>query len=187
MKGLSLGLVAALTVAASSPAAGQTPGAVRLGVSIGATVPLGDFADANNAGYHFGGHLTTGGGFLPGSLRLEIIHNRMKHDATSANTLVTSGTVNAVFSGAAGGVTAPYGIVGLGGYYIQTALRGPTPGTTRYDNVINFGLNGGAGIRFPLAGFDTFAEARLHWVKTDDDEFFGSSATYLPLTFGITF
>lgn len=174
-------------VAASFPAAGQALVGVRLGVSIGATVPLGDFGDANNAGYHFGGHVTTGGGFFPGSLRVEIIHNRMKHDATSANTLVTSGTVNAVLSGASGGTAVPYGIVGLGGYYMQTAFRGPTPGTTRYDNVTNFGLNGGAGIRFPLAGFDTFTEARLHWVKTDDDDFFGSSATYMPLTFGITF
>lgn len=160
---------------------------MRLGVSIGATVPLGDFGDANNAGYHFGGHVTTGGGYLPGSVRLEVIHNRMKHDASSANTLVTSGTVNAELSGASGGTAVPYGIVGVGGYYIQTALRGPTPGATRYDNVTSIGFNGGAGIRFPLAGFDAFIEARLHWMKTDDEEFFGSSATYMPLAFGIRF
>jgi hypothetical protein len=181
-------LSAAMLLAVPGTVQAQTMGALRFGVSAGATIPIGDFGDANQSGYHFGGHITTGRLFFPGALRIEVVHNRLRHQASDANTLVTSGTVNAVFTGS-GEIMAPYAIGGLGGYFVRSVLRdmarGPT--ATRYGNVTRFGLNGGAGLRIPLAGFDTFAEARIHWVSTDDTEFFGSSAIYVPLTFGIIF
>ena len=171
------------------PVSAQTFGGARFGVAFGGTLPVGDLGDANDAGYHFGVHLTTPAFLLPASLRFEIVHNRMAHKASDANTLITSGTVNAVFSGdaAAGTPMVFYGLAGAGIYFVKTVLLGTAPGTTRYDDVTRFGLNGGAGAKFPLGGFDAFAEARLHWVSMDRDDFGASSAVYVPLSFGITF
>lgn len=180
-------LVALLAVAlcCASPAYAQLP--VSFGISAGATIPVGDFGDLNDAGINFGAHARLSMPFVPFALRAEVQHSRMKYKATDANTLVTSGTVNGEFDvGSPLLIARPYLTAGLGGYYIKTALRGATPGTDRYGDVTSFGLNGGAGLRMPLAGFSAFAEARVHWVSTGD-EFLTGSATYIPLVFGITF
>lgn len=174
-----------LALCSAAPAHAQLP--VSFGISAGATLPVGDFGDLNDAGYNFGAHARIAVPLLPVALRAEIQHNRMKFSGSDANTLVTSGTINGDFNfGPPMLIAAPYVTAGLGGYYIKTALRGATAGTTRYDDVTNFGLNGGAGIRMPLAGFSAFAEVRVHWVSTGD-EFLTGSATYIPLVFGITF
>lgn len=176
--------VAAVTLFAS-PASAQLP--VSFGVTVGATLPVGDFGDINDAGFNFGAHARLAMPAVPFALRFEVQHNRMKFTDTDANTLVTSGTVNGDYEfGSTMMVAVPYFTAGLGGYYIKTALKGATAGTTRYDDVTNFGLNAGFGVRMPLAGFSTFAEARIHWVSTGD-EFLTGSATYIPLVFGITF
>lgn len=167
------------------PANAQLP--VSFGVSAGASIPVGDFGDINDAGFNFGAHARLSMPVLPFAVRFEVQHNRMKFSGSDANTLVTSGTVNGEYTlGSPIMVAVPYVTAGLGGYYIKTALRGATAGTTRYDDVTNFGLNGGVGLRMPLGGFSTFAEARIHWVSTGDD-FLTGSATYVPLVFGITF
>lgn len=176
--------VAAAILCASSVSA-QLP--VSFGVSAGASIPVGDFGDLNDAGFNFGAHARLSMPILPFALRFEVQHNRMKFSGSDANTLVTSGTVNGDYTlGSPIMVAMPYVTAGLGGYYIKTALRGATAGATRYGDVTNFGLNGGFGVRMPLAGFSTFAEARVHWVSTGD-EFLSGSATYVPLVFGITF
>lgn len=179
-------LVALLAVAvcSASPAYAQLP---SFGLSAGATIPVGDFADLNDAGYNFGAHARVSMPFVPFALRAELQHNRMKFSGSDANTLVTSGTINGDFDVGSPLVLAKaYITAGLGGYFIKTALRGATEGTTRYDDVMSFGLNGGAGMRMPLAGFSAFVEARVHWVNTGE-EFLTGSATYIPLVFGITF
>ena len=180
---LVLGTVLALVAAPSARA--QLP--VSFGVSAGATLPVGDFGDLNDAGFNFGAHARLSMPLLPFALSVEVQHNRMKLSGSDAKTLVTSGTVNGDYTlGSPIMVAIPYFTAGLGGYYIKTALRGATAGTTRYDDVTNFGLNGGIGVRMPLARFSTFAEARIHWVSTGD-EFLTGSATYVPLVFGISF
>ena len=124
---------------------------------------------------------------VPFALRAEVQHNRMKFSNSDANTLVTSGTINGDFDfGPPMSLAAPYVTAGLGAYYIKTVLATPQDAPSRYDDVTNFGLNGGAGLRMPLAGFSAFAEVRVHWVSTGD-EFLTGSATYIPLVFGITF
>ena len=178
-------LACVLTVCSASPLQAQLP--VSFGVSAGATLPVGDFGELNDAGFNFGAHARLSVPFVPFALRAEVQHNRMKFSGSDANTLVTSGTLNGDFSAGSAMMRAvPYFTAGLGGYYIKTALRGPTAGTTRYGDVTSIGLNGGAGLRMPLAGFSTFVEARVHWVSTGD-EFLTGSATYIPLVFGITF
>lgn len=181
----SLVALFAVTIFCASPAYAQLP--VSFGVSAGATLPVGDFGERNDAGFNFGAHARLSLPFVPFAVRAEVQHNRMKFSDSDANTLVTSGTINGEFTAGPGLVIAvPYFTAGLGGYYIKTALRGATAGTTRYDDITAFGLNGGVGLRMPLAGFSTFVEARVHWVSTGD-EFLTGSATYIPLVFGITF
>lgn len=177
-------LCSILAVFCGSSAAAQVP---SFGISAGATIPVGDFGDINDAGYNIGAHARLSVPFVPFALRAEVQHNRLKFSGSDANTLVTSGTLNGEFSAGPGMMlAAPYFTAGLGGYYIKTALRGATAGTTRYGDVTSFGLNGGAGLRMPLAGFSAFVEARVHWVSTGD-EFLTGSATYIPLVVGITF
>jgi hypothetical protein len=179
-----LAALLAVAVCSASPAYAQLP---SFGISAGATIPVGDFGDRNDAGYNFGAHARVSMPLVPFALRAELQHSRMKFSDSDANTLVTSGTINGDFDvGSPLLLARPYVTAGLGGYYMKTALRGATIGTTRYDDVTSFGLNGGAGVRMPLAGFSAFVEARVHWVNTGD-EFLSGSATYIPLVFGITF
>jgi hypothetical protein len=175
----------AVAVCSASPAYAQLP--ISFGISAGATVPVGDFGDLNDAGYNFGAHARFSLPLVPIALRAELQHNRMKFSGSDANTLVTSGTINGELSAGSGMMPAiPYFTAGLGAYYIKTALAAPQDAPSRYDAVTNFGLNGGAGLRMPLAGFSAFVEARVHWVNTGE-EFLTGSATYIPLAFGITF
>lgn len=180
-----LAALLALVLCFAAPASAQMP--VSFGVSAGASIPVGDFGDLNDAGFNFGAHARLSLPLVPFAVRADVQHSRMKYKATDANTLVTSGTINGEFDvGSPLMMARPYLTAGVGGYYIKTALRGATPGTDRYGDVTSFGLNGGAGLRMPLAGFSAFAEARVHWVSTGD-EFLTGSATYIPLVFGITF
>lgn len=185
MKRILTATAVLVTVLGASQAAAQLP--VSFGVSAGATIPVGEFGDLNDAGYNVGAHARLSVPFIPFAVRADVQHNRMKFSANDVNTLVTSGTVNGEFAPGSGVMLAvPYFTAGAGVYYLKTALRGTTAGTTRYDAVTNFGLNGGAGLRMPLAGFSAFVEARIHWVATGD-EFLSGSATYIPLVFGVTF
>jgi hypothetical protein len=72
---------------------------------------------------------------------------------------------------------SPY-LIGGGGIY-STKLHGNDFDTSSDSK---FGVNGGIGASFPLSGFNTFIEARLHHVFTD-----GSATQFVPVTFGISF
>lgn len=180
-------LTTAILAAAFSvtPAAAQLP--ISFGVSAGATLPIGDFGGLNDAGFNFGAHARLAFPLVPIAVRAEAQHNRMKFSGSDANTLVTSGTLNGEIDVRSPVmVVSPYFTAGVGGYFIQTVLRGATAGNNRYDDVTGVGLNGGVGLRMPLAGFSGFAEVRIHWVNTPE-EFLTGSATYVPLVVGLTF
>ena len=185
MKLKQLALAVFATAAVAMPAAAQLP--LSFGVSAGATLPLGDFGRLNDAGFNFGAHARLAFPQMPIALRAEVQHNRMKFSGTESNTLVTSGTVNGEIDMRSPiMLAAPYFTLGVGGYNVQTMLRGATAGSQRYGDVFGVGINGGLGLRMPLAGFSGFAEIRIHWVNTPD-EFLSGSATYVPLVVGLTF
>ncbi|MEP6904426.1 MAG: hypothetical protein ABI875_00005, partial [Gemmatimonadales bacterium] len=87
---------------------------------------------------------------------------------------VIAGTANVVYALPGVGIT-PYLIAG-GGYY---SLKKDQPDLS---SVNKFGINGGVGAMFPLSGFNTYVEARIHNVFTD-----GNSTRFIPVTFGILF
>lgn len=172
-----------LTVALPCGVGAQT--SFKLGVSGGATIPLGVFSNLNKSGYNFGAHAIVTSPFFPQDFKLEVQHNRLKLKNSTANTMVTSATLNLEWSpGPARATIAPYISAGLGGYYVKTALRA-TPTTTQFDNVTKFGLNAGGGVRIAIAGFNTFLDARWHRIKSA--RFISSSIAYVPISFGVTF
>lgn len=177
-------LLSLAIIAASSALGAQSR--VRLGVSGGATIPVESFADENDAGWNFGAHLMLTSPFLPQDLKLEVQHNRLKHAATEANSLITSATLNLELNpGSATAKVAPYITTGLGGYFVQTVLAGSAAGETRYDDIIKLGWNGGAGLRFALPGVNAFVEARYHAVRSKGSPFI-ARVRYVPVVLGFT-
>ena len=91
--------------------------------------------------------------------------------------------VTLVAAGAIGfGTTrdAPYLIAGLGAYN-----RSSGSSAFGYNGRTAVGINGGAGLRFPLSGLSTFFEARYHLMLGSAAE--GTDYQFIPITFGISF
>lgn len=175
--GLSLGLVAAAGVAGAQQMGGTR--AVQFGIGAGATVPMGDVGDFYGTGFHVMGSLSFQPAAMPVGLRLDVTWNSLGLDddlglSGAEDLRVISGTANAVLTIANSGGVKPYVLGGVGIYNINGGGDGET----------KFGLNGGGGIEFPLAGFSTFLEARLHHVFTDDD---AMGVQLVPIMFGIKF
>jgi opacity protein-like surface antigen len=182
-RALALGLVLLLTVVSLGSTAGAQT-SFKLGVSGGGTVPVGRFGDLNKPGFNFGAYALISSPFFPQDFKLEAQHNRMKLKGSSANTLVTSATLNLEWNlGSAVAAVSPYLTVGAGGYYVKTDLRA-TPTTTRYDNTTKFGCNAGAGLRMAVDGFNTFVEARFNRVSSKS--FVSGKVLYVPIVFGLT-
>ena len=91
-----------------------------------------------------------------------------------------AGTLNAMFE-MGGMMASPYLTAGLGLYNLKIDVEGSDEDFDIPDET-KFGLNGGAGIKFNLAGFNTFLEARYHHIMTEDD-----ATAIIPITFGLMF
>ena len=188
MKRISLTVAAALAALAfsASTSSAQSSKAISLGISGGAAIPVGDFGDLYSTGYN--GTVSLGFRSIgsPLGLRIDGMYNRMdlKNDAIitiPGSGLVESASImganaNLVYSLPGTGIS-PY-LIGGGGVY-STKLHGDGFDTSSDSK---FGVNGGVGASFPLSGFNTFIEARLHHVFTD-----GSATQFVPVTFGISF
>ena len=182
LRAIGVLMVAGLALSASSRATySQT--SFHLGVSGGATIPAGAFADQNKLGYNFGAHVIVTSPFFPQDFKLEAQHNRLKLK-NDGNTMVTSGTLNLEWHvGSAIAAVSPYLSAGLGGYYVKTNLRA-TPTTTVYDNTTKFGWNVGGGLRMAVGPFNSFLEARLNRVSSK--RFVSGKISYVPISFGLT-
>lgn len=180
MKKSSMALATAAIAIFASTGAAQSGRAVTLGISAGAAIPVGDFADAANTGFNG----TVSLGFQPFrssiGLRLDGMYNRFslkdEFDAIDADPTIIGANANLVFSLPGQGIR-PYLIGGGGVYGLKTDFEGIDD---KYET--EFGVNGGIGAAFPLSGFNTFIEARLHHIFTDP-----GSVQFVPVTFGISF
>ena len=175
--GLVFGLMTASTLEA------QMARPVTFGIGAGITLQsdLGDDPSAIEfeSGYHFQGMVGFRAPMFPVGLRADVMYHTSEvsdFDDVSLKTL--AGTVNAMFE-MGGLVASPYLTAGIGGYNLQMDVEGVDNDADLDDTV--FGLNGGAGIRFNLSGFNTFLEARYHHIMTDD------ATSMIPITFGIMF
>ena len=187
----------ALLIAATAHAqgtAGATSGRpFKLGGSLGASVPLGDFSDGADLGYHLGGLIEYKPKSLPVNLRGEITYNRngLKDDYFSSQ-VPGVGNIDGSFSmfnflgnavvpfGDAASTARPFLIGGLGVYRLKASAK--FDGVDISDSQTKFGINAGGGFSFNLSGFETFVEARYHSVFTE-----GSNTSFIPISFGFKF
>jgi hypothetical protein len=182
MKHISFAIaaIAAITLSASSSSA-QSNKSVSVGISAGATIPVGDFGDLYSTGFNATGSLMFRSAGSPLGLRVDGMYNRLsvKDDVVGVpfdNVSVTSANANLVYNLQGTGIT-PYLIGGAGAYWLKGHGNG-FDGKSESD----FGVNGGLGASFQLSGFNTFVEARYHHVFTDVN-----ATQFIPVTFGISF
>jgi opacity protein-like surface antigen len=180
---LVLVLIAVLVLSVWSRASyGQA--SLHLGISGGATIPAGRFADLNDTGYNFGAHVILSSPFFPQDFKLDATHNRLKLKGGGGNTMVTSATLNLEWQVASAVASvSPYLSGGLGAYYVKTGLVA-TPTTTRYDNTTKFGWAVGGGLRMAFGPINSFLEARLNRVSSK--QFVSGKLSYFPITLGLT-
>ena len=181
----------ALMIAATAQAQGTSPSGrpFKLGGQLGASVPMGDFSDGANLGFHLGGLIEYKPASLPVSLRGELTYHRngLKDDIfddfgdVDGNFSQIDFVGNALIPfGAAASTARPYLIGGLGVYHLKTSVE--FEGESDSDSQNKFGLNFGAGLTFNLSGFETFVETRFHSVFADE-----SNMNFIPLSFGFKF
>jgi hypothetical protein len=181
MKGISrisLTLVAAAAVAVfSSTSSAQSAKAISLGISGGAAIPTGDFADIYKTGFNGTVSLSFNSVGTPLGIRIDGMFNQFgdKDDliVPRPDYRIIGGTANLVYALPGTGIR-PY-LIGGAGYY------GQKPDVDGAESVNDFGLNGGIGAAFPLSGFNTFIEARYHHIMSE------VATQFVPVTFGISF
>jgi len=173
-----MALAAAAVALLASTGSAQSGRPVTLGISAGAAIPAGEFADAYNTGYN--GTVSVGFNSLgsPIGLRVDGMYNKFggRDDliGTQPDARIIGANANLVYSLPGQGIR-PYLIGGAGIYGLKTDIPSS-------EQITDFGVNGGIGAAFPLSGFNTFIEARFHHVFTENE-----ATQFIPVTFGISF
>lgn len=159
---------------------------VGFGIAAGPSVPLGDFSNAVDAGYHVTGIVNVGVPLAPVGLRLEGSFADFNYKpiigSSGSKARIYSGTANVVFS--TPGIIGPYLIGGIGVYNASAVCTNCNSSDTK------IGFNGGGGFKVGLAGFAVFAEARYHYVPGAANATTGgtnSSTQFIPVSVGVTF
>lgn len=171
------------TAALLAPATASAQSPFKIGLAVGPSFPTGDVSDSQEWGYNFSASIGIKPMLSPVGFRIEGMWNQFtgKDVATPLGDVnfddlrILAGTAN-VELGLGGVAVKPYAIGGLGMYNMSIANDGTDESSTE------FGFNLGGGIRFDLAGFSTFAEARFHNVSVE-----GGNVRFIPLTFGVSF
>ena len=198
----TLALLAVTLAALAAPLRAQVVGGlVRFGAAGGVTVPTGDLNDVSNVGWHAGAIVDLGFPLVALGFRIDGMWHQLGSESVTAGsttaelkTRIIAGTLNATY---AFGLDAPvrfYLIGGLGVYNLRNKVE-VTGGTvdgvaSRSDSETKFGLNAGAGFRFPLATHSAFVEARWHNIFSagpEDSSGDRSSARVVPISAGFTF
>jgi len=179
----------ALLIAVTAHAQGTSNAPARpwkIGGTLGATIPVGDFSNVAELGWHLGGLFEYKQPSLPVTWRGEITYHRnsLKNGAfaefpdVGGHASVLDLVGNALFPfGDAASKTRPYLIAGLGVYHASSS-GDLESGNSISRSDTNFGVNLGGGFNFNLSGFETFAELRYHIV---------SNTSFIPISFGFKF
>jgi hypothetical protein len=176
MKRISLTLAAAALAVFSATSSAQSAKPVSLGLSLGASIPTGDFGDVYSTGYNGTVSLGFNSVGTPLGIRIDGMYNSFsdRDDLLIARPdyRIVSGNANLVYALPGVGIR-PYLIGGAGMY-------GQKPDVSGAKNVTDFGVNGGIGAAFQLSGFSTFIEARYHHIFSDQ------ATQFIPINFGIS-
>lgn len=170
--------IAAATMLMVAPALARAQ--TSFNVSGGFNAPVGRLGDIADIGYTVAAGLNFGGTSAPIGARLEAGYNGLGYKSGSGDVRIITGTANAIFNVGAT-KDAPYLIAGIGAYN-----RSSGSSTFGYGSgATAIGINGGAGLRFPLSGLSTFFEARYHVMLGNAAA--GTNYQFIPITFGIAF
>ncbi len=179
----------ALALAVPTAAFAQQQSAVS--VAGGLSVPVGDFGDAFDTG--FGIHGSYWRPLAGRTITLRVDAGFDRFSGPNLFGVSVSGTTfplmgNAVLrlgADAKEGSARPYLFGGAGVVVSRTTVGVRVGNLSRSESrtVTDPGIQLGGGIEFALAGFSTFAEARL--VNAFGDDF--RSGRYIPLMFGVKF
>ncbi|MFN2398053.1 MAG: outer membrane beta-barrel protein [Gemmatimonadaceae bacterium] len=167
----------------------ETP--IRFGVGAGATIPSVnvDGVDILKTGYHFMGMVGFTPASIPVGLRGELMYHSNDAKDFNGTAKVLGGGLNAMWSFPLSGdnPVRPYLTGGVGFYKVE--FEDSDDGSTVDET--KFGLNGGGGLMFDLAGFGAFIEARYISIFTEFNANDGLGGTdkvktnLIPITFGI--
>jgi hypothetical protein len=195
---LWLAAAVAALLGAPSGAGAQLP-AVDIGATVGAAVPQGGFNDAAKTGLVVNGLV---GVRLPGILgfRAELLWSRSDLDNplireaggevpapsgdVSGQVDLIGGIANIVISPPTPSVQ-PY-LIGGAGLYRRRVAQNVSGAAEEFGEITatdsDLGVNGGLGVRFSLAGFAAFIEARYHSVQTESERM-----NFIPVAVGFAF
>lgn len=183
--------VATLSLTFAGTADAQAQAMPHFGVSAGASIPESTFGEAVNTGYNINAMLNVTVPLSPLGFRLEGGWNQFDlSDANSSGSVrVANGSANVILIPSAVMTAKPYLIAGVGAYNVKTSIDN-TGGTlltgafTSESSDTRIGFNGGIGLMFGLGPVGSMLEARYVSVNGKNG---GSSLTYIPVTFGVTF
>lgn len=167
---------AAMLLVATLFAAPQAHAQMSFSIAAGASLPMGDAADALDMGYNATLGLGIKPPLAPLGLRIEGAFNSFEYKSNTFGlesfrvlALIANGTLSAP--------TMPaYLIGGLGMYNSKATARINTDAET------DFGFNIGGGFNLPLTGFSTFFELRYHHIPMT-----GGAIKFVPITVGLRF
>jgi len=182
--------VALLSLAPAHRAEAQAQVIPHFGISAGASIPQSSFGDGVNTGYNVNGMVNVGVPLSPLGFRGEVGWNRfdLSGNNVSGNIRMVSGALNVVLAPSTIMTAKPYLIAGIGAYNVRGSttdnrLLGADAFVTDGRGT-RFGFNGGIGFTFGLGPVGTLLEARYVSVNGANG---GSSLSFVPVSFGITF
>jgi opacity protein-like surface antigen len=198
----TLAALAVILAALAAPLRAQVIGGlVRFGVAGGATVPTGDLNDVSNVGWHAGALVDLGFPLVALGFRIDGMWHQLGSESVTIGpasaefeTRIIAVALNGTYTF---GLEAPahfYLIGGLGVYNLRTKVevtnRTTDAVSSSSDSETKFGLNAGAGVRFPLLDRSAFVEARWHNIFSagpEDSAGNRGSARMVPISVGVTF
>lgn len=169
---LALGLCAAPMLHAQS----QPTEGIRFGVGGGLTLPMGNYADVDKAGWHLLGLIQFPISHSPIHLRFDAMYGQTSHKSGfgSGNTTLTGATGDLLYHlGEPAAKVRPYVLGGLGFYNVDF-------GGGSSQSKLAFGFGGG--ILFGVGTMHAFLEGRYMSVQTS-----GSSLNFVPISLGVMF
>jgi hypothetical protein len=188
----------ALLVSVSTARAQEMGGAastIDFGVAGGVTFPQGDIGDFTKTGWHLAGLVGWTPPTMPVGFRFDLMYHGLpgkeinlgKGSIEGSDFRIFAGTANveldlSKLSGSAMGNLRQAAEAGTASIYLTGGVGIYNGKIEDGDSETDFGINVGGGVNFNLAGMRAFAEGKFHNVFTD-----GSSARFIPISFGVRF
>ncbi len=194
-------VVAVCTLAIGSPALAQgiqppppppnghiLPGQWAVDGSLGFAVPVGDFGTGLNTGLDVMGSVE----YRPAStgkiyFRGEIGYSDFGYSGTSGSSSVWRFAANGLYDFDTHSALQVYGLAGIGLYHVSSTfdLCGQAPFYSCSESSTGFGLNFGAGVRYPVNPVQLFFE--LRYQVSLSAPFGLGDAPFFPFQFGVRY